>query len=101
MDAGRDLVQEQLGEISAPAVCWGVKWPLPESIYYRIFFNARNGGWHQDLIMKRSKRGYWAAATRVKNKKGREVVFEHMIIPTSLTSLANRLGGHSGQRPPA
>jgi hypothetical protein len=81
MDAGRDLVQEQLGEISAPAVCWRVKWPLPESVYYRIFFNARNGNWNQDLILKRSNRGYWAAATRVKDKKGRGVVFEHIDNP--------------------
>jgi hypothetical protein len=74
MDSGRDLIREQLGEISAFAVCWRVKWPLPESVYYRIFFNARNGSWNQDLILKRSKREYWAAATRVKDKKGREVV---------------------------
>ncbi len=78
MDADRDLTQERLGEINAPAVCWGVKWPLPESVYYRIFFHARNGSWHQDLILKRSKRDYWTAATRVKDKKGKEVVFEHI-----------------------
>jgi hypothetical protein len=82
MDSGRDLIREQLGEISAPAVCWRVKWPLPESVYYRIFFHARNGSWNQDLILKRSsKKGYWPAATRVKDKKGREVVFEHIDNP--------------------
>jgi hypothetical protein len=33
MDAGRDVMREQLGEINAPAVCRRVKWPLPESVY--------------------------------------------------------------------
>jgi hypothetical protein len=79
MDAGRDLVREQLGEISSPAICWRVKWPLPESVYYRIFFHARNGSWHQDLILKRSSSAEcWLAATHVKDRSGREIVFEHI-----------------------
>lgn len=82
MDAGKDVVRESLGEINAPAVYTHVKWQLPESVYYRVFFHARNGSGNQDLILKRSpKKEYWAAATRVKDKKGREVVFEHMDNP--------------------
>lgn len=79
MDADKDVMRESLGEINAPAIFTRVAWPLPESVYYRIFFHARNGSWNQDLILKRSsKKGYWPVATRVKDKKGREIVHEEI-----------------------
>jgi hypothetical protein len=79
MDADKDVMRESLGEINAPAIFTRVAWPLPESVYYRNFFHARNGSWNQDLILKRSsKKGYWPTATRVKDKKGREVVHEEI-----------------------
>jgi hypothetical protein len=82
MDANKDVMRENLGEINAPAIYTHVAWQLPESVYYRVFFHARNGGWHQDLILKRSASAKcWLAATRVKDKKGREVVFEHIDNP--------------------
>jgi hypothetical protein len=82
MDAGRDIFERSLGEINAPAIVLKGKWPLTPSIYYRVFFAARNGQWRQDLILKRSEaRQYWAAATRVFDKRGKEVVFEYLDNP--------------------
>jgi len=82
MDAGRDVFERPLGEINSPAIYQIVKWPLTPSVYYRVFFHARNGNWRQDLILKRSEvRKYWAAATRVFDKRGKEVVFEHIDNP--------------------
>ncbi len=80
MDAGRDLLDRPWGEISAPAeyIRGGVRWPLPSSVYYRVFFHARNGQWHQDLILKRSDAAQcWLAATQVFDKHGKDVVFEY------------------------
>jgi hypothetical protein len=79
MDANKDVVNENLGEINAPAIFTRVAWQLPESVYYRVFFHARNGSWNQDLILKRSSSvGCWLAATHVKDRSGREVVFENI-----------------------
>jgi len=78
MDAGRDVLERPWGEINSPAGFMIVKWPLASSVYYRVFFQARNGGWHQDLILKRSDTAQcWLAATRVFDKRGKEVVFEY------------------------
>jgi hypothetical protein len=61
-----DLLDLKHGELNSPADYALVKWPLPESVYYRVFFAARNGQWHQDLHLKRSARSEcWLAATRV------------------------------------
>jgi hypothetical protein len=77
MDADKDVFNRNWGELNSPADFLIVEWPLPESVYYRVFFHARNGNWHQDLILKRStSAGYWLAATRVWDRSGREVVFE-------------------------
>jgi hypothetical protein len=82
MYANKDVMRENLGEINAPAIFTRVAWQLPESVYYRIFFHARNGSWNQDLILKRSDAAKcWLAATRVKDRSGREVVFEHIDNP--------------------
>jgi hypothetical protein len=85
MDAGRDVFTRAWGEISAPAEYLPlVRWSLPPSpsVYYRVFLHARNGQWHQDLILKRSDAlQYWVAATRVFDKRGKEVVFEHIDTP--------------------
>jgi hypothetical protein len=79
MDANRDVFSRNWGEINSPADYLIVEWPLPESVYYRIFFHARNGSWNQDLILKRSDSAQcWLAATHVKDRSGREVVFEHI-----------------------
>jgi hypothetical protein len=82
MDADKDVMRENLGEINAPAIFTYVAWQLPESVYYRIFFHARNGGWNQDLILRRSASAKcWLAATRVKDRSGRETAFEHVDNP--------------------
>jgi hypothetical protein len=89
MDTGKDVLEQSLGEINAPAIYQIVKWSLTPSVYYRVFFHARNGQWRQDLILKRSEvRQYWAAATRVFDKRGKEVVFEHIDNP----DLVNEFG---------
>jgi hypothetical protein len=78
MDVGRDVLERPWGEINAPADYLIVKWPLAPSVYYRVFFHARNGSWRQDLILKRSDAAQcWLAATRVFDKRGKEVVFEY------------------------
>jgi hypothetical protein len=77
MDANQDVLSKQWGEINSPADYLLLKWPLPESVYYRIFFHARNGSWNQDLILKRSvTTECWLAATRVLGKL-KEPRFEH------------------------
>jgi len=78
MDASSDVLNTTWGEINAPADFKLVRWSLPPSIYYRIFFHARNGSWNQDLILKKSIRAAcWLAAARVRDKRGASVVFEH------------------------
>jgi hypothetical protein len=78
MDVGKDIYSVKWGELNAPAQYKGVYWRLPHSVYYRIFFFAQNGAWNQDLILKRSEKAKcWLAATIVKDKKGRDVVFEY------------------------
>jgi mRNA-degrading endonuclease RelE of RelBE toxin-antitoxin system len=54
MNANRDIISRSWGEINAPADVLNVKWTLPESAYYRVFFHARNGSWNQDLLLNRS-----------------------------------------------
>lgn len=77
MDANKDIMENHWGEINAPADYRFVEWPLPEEIYYRIFFHARNGSWVQDLMLKRSASvECWLAATRVKSGTG-DIIFEH------------------------
>jgi hypothetical protein len=80
MDAGRDVYHASWGEISAPAQYLPhVRWLLQPSVYYRVFFHARNGQWRQDLILKRSDTAQvWLAATRVFDTRGKQVVFEHI-----------------------
>ena len=78
MNANRDIMSRSWGEINAPADFLNVKWTLPESAYYRVFFHARNGSWNQDIILKRStSAGCWLAATCVRGKVG-EIRFEHI-----------------------
>ena len=75
MDTCRDVFNKPWGEINAPADFLIVKWQLPPSVYYRIFFNARNGSWHQDLILRKSESARcWLAATRVRDRTGRNDV---------------------------
>jgi hypothetical protein len=82
MDAGRDVFNSSWGEISAPAEYLLVRWQLPPSVYYRVSFHARNGQWRQDLILKKSEAlRYWVAATRVFDKNGKDIVFEHIDDP--------------------
>lgn len=79
MDTGRDIYHAMVGEISAPAEFRIVEWSLPASAYYRAFFAARNGQWHQDLQLRRSDAAHcWLAATRVQGTDGRTEVFRHV-----------------------
>jgi hypothetical protein len=83
MDRAIEIYNQLWGEISPPAVAKvGIRWPLGDSVYYRIAFSARNGHWSQDLILKRSNAlGYWPAATRVYDKYNKKVVIEHIDKP--------------------
>jgi hypothetical protein len=79
MNASKDVLEKQWGEINSPADYLIVEWVLPPSVYYRIFFHARNGSWNQDLVLKRSSSAEcWLAATRVLDRNGKEVTFEHV-----------------------
>jgi len=78
MNDNREIMSRQWGEINAPADFLNIQWILPESAYYRIFFHARNGSWHQDLLLKRStSAGCWLAATCVRGNMG-EIRFEYI-----------------------
>jgi hypothetical protein len=66
MDSGVDILHRTWGELNSPADYMMVKWSLPDAVYYRMFFAARNGQWHQDLQLRRCARAEcWLAATRV------------------------------------
>ena len=79
MDRSIDVFKRALGNLNQPAEMIGGRWPLPEQVYYRIFFHARNGSWNQDLILRRSQEAScWLAAIRVLGKDGRSVVFAHV-----------------------
>lgn len=78
LDLERDILQEHWGEINSPASFNIVEWPLRDHVYYRLFFAARNGAWHQDLDLRRSaSANCWLATTRVLGRNGRDVIFEH------------------------
>lgn len=71
-DSGKDIFHHNWGELSAPAQYVSLNWSLSEHEYYRIFFHARNGQWHQDLQLKRSnKHACWLAATQVSDTLGK------------------------------
>jgi hypothetical protein len=77
MDAQEDVFAKNFGEVNSPADYLMVKWNLPTNVYYRVFFSARNGSWHQDLILRKSERtSCWLAATRVFGDT-KNVRFEH------------------------
>lgn len=79
LDAGSDVFQRAWGEISSPAEYFNCNWLLPQNAYYRAFFSARNGMWHQDLQLRRSDLAEcWLAATRVSDRNGRDEVFRHV-----------------------
>jgi hypothetical protein len=79
MDAGREVFEKAWGEVNAPADFLFLRWPLPPSVYYRVFFHARNGSWNQDLILNKSEAAKcWLAAARVLDRRGQEVVLQHI-----------------------
>jgi hypothetical protein len=79
MNENKRVFNQPWGEINAPADFIIVKWPLRTSVYYRVFFSARNGMWHQDLLLEKSDLDQcWLAATRVLDKKGQGVVLKHI-----------------------
>jgi hypothetical protein len=81
MDAHVDILRKTHGELNAPAEFTIVKWGLPEKVYYRIFFSARNGQWNQDLILIKSvKSKCWLAATKVRDKSGANIAHQHIDI---------------------
>ncbi|HTW21369.1 MAG TPA: hypothetical protein VME70_14290 [Mycobacteriales bacterium] len=66
MDLGVDVARERWGELNSPADFKLVRWQLLPTMYYRVFFGARNGQWHQDpQLHKSDKAECWLAATRV------------------------------------
>ena len=78
MDRSVDIFKRALGNLNQPAEMIGGRWPLPEQVYYRTFFHARNGSWNQDLILRRSQvASCWLAATRVLGRDGRSVAMVH------------------------
>lgn len=78
MDTNKNVVTKDFGEVNAPAIFLILRWPLPEAVYYRAFFHARNGSWHQDLLLRRSTLAKcWLAATKVIGTNG-AVRFEHV-----------------------
>jgi hypothetical protein len=78
MNTNQDIMNKSWGEINAPADFLIVKWKLPISAYYRVFFHARNESWSQDLLLNRStSAGCWLAATCVRGKDG-SIRFEHI-----------------------
>ena len=79
MENNIEIFSKLWGEMSAPAEFNIVKWELKNEIYYRIFFHARNGQWHQDLVLKRSdKAECWLASTIVFDTNGRDIVYRHI-----------------------
>jgi hypothetical protein len=79
LDAERDMIEKSWGEINTPADFLNLNWPLPETVYYRVFFAARNGQWHQDLQLQKSQSANcWLAATRVTGRNGRDEIFRHV-----------------------
>ena len=77
-DLGKDILEASWGEINAPADYQLGRWPIPENAYFRAFFHARNGSWHQDLILRKSSAAQcWRAATRVLGRSG-DTLFEHI-----------------------
>ncbi len=79
MDASRDIFQNAWGELDSAADILLRPWPLSPRTYYRIFFHARNGAWHQDLVLRRSETARcWLAATRVFDRKGADLILEHI-----------------------
>jgi hypothetical protein len=77
-DTSRELFERTWGEINSPADFIVAPWPLVSSVYYRIFFHARNGAWNQDLILRKSQSAQcWLAATKVMAPNGRDVRLVH------------------------
>jgi hypothetical protein len=78
VDTSRNVFQRAWGELNSPADVILAPWPLAPSVYYRIFFHARNGAWNQDLILRKSQRAQcWLAATKVMAANGSDVRFVH------------------------
>jgi len=75
----REIMEVNLGEHNDPARFEILEFALPERLYVRVFFSARNGAWHQDLqLIKSEEDGFWPAATRVIGRNGRDVLFSHI-----------------------
>ena len=81
LDASQDMLEQNLGEFNGPAGYRPTRWSLRQSVYYRIFFSARNGQWTQDLQLRCSHQAEcWLAATRVRTRNG-DVRFVHVDLP--------------------
>jgi len=64
-----DLPQALVG--SPPIWMHNPAFRVAPNTFFRIFFIARNGSWHQDMVLRFSKaRQYWSCATRVVGMKG-------------------------------
>ena len=70
-DPARDIHVLRWDNVVAPAEYIHVRLPLPDELYWRILFTARNGSWHQDLILRRSNGDRcWLAATQIFGLQG-------------------------------
>ena len=71
MNNSKDILYRTLNTINSSAIQLRGEWSMQDKLYYRIFFHARNGSWHQDLILNKSiNHGCWLAATKVINRNG-------------------------------
>jgi hypothetical protein len=75
MERNVEVFSQRWGEMNAAADYRHVKWQLHAEEYYRVFFHARNGSWHQDLQLRRSEpANCWLAATRLFDQTGKRLV---------------------------
>lgn len=78
LERSADIYRWPNAELNSPAEVLRVRWKLPDRVYYRIFFHARNGSWHQDLQLRKSVTDdCWLAATRVQGLQ-QAANFQHL-----------------------
>jgi len=76
-ERGWNIFSSTWSEIDAPSLVFSGSWALGPENYYRIFFTARNGSWHQDLILHQGR----SAITRVFSSRGK-LILEHKDDPS-------------------
>ncbi len=76
-ERGWNVFSSTWTEINTPSLAFTDSGALGTDKYYRIFFTARNGSWHQDLIIDQGR----SATTRVFSSRGK-LMFEHQDDPS-------------------